>query len=232
MAKIKLAGAVGEISGSVGANCYSRNRYGPYMRLRSVPTLVQNAYTYAVREAFSNASRLWFDLTEKEQEAWNQWSRLNPVTDRLGAKVVLAGNAAFIRINSFLLQAGLSTRYTPPVGENPQSLASITLSTDMGAGNFQIAYTATPLAADTHLVVFACLRQTLQQNFLRNAWRLLKVSAAEAASPYDMQSDFEGRFGELTVGQVVHVKVALLTGSLGLVGAPLVAQSIIVETGP
>ena len=230
MAKIKLAGAVGEISGSVGGNTYSRNRYGPYIRLRSVPTLVQNEYTLGVREAFSNASRLWYGLTIAQRAAWNLWSSLNPVVDRLGEKVQLAGNAAFIRINALLLQAGLSTRDDPPVGENPQTLSSLTFTADIGAGNFGVVFTPSPLPADTHLVIEGALRGALSQTYLRNAWRTLMITTAAATSPIDLQDEFVARFGDVVVGQVAHVRVRVMIGSLGLLSAPMTGFDLVVDT--
>lgn len=230
MAKVKLGGMIGSVSGSVGGQTYSRNRYGTYVRIRAVPTLVQNEYTTGVREAFADASRAWFALESKQQDAWAEWSKMNPVVDRLGEKVILAGNAAYIRINAFLIQAGLSQRDEPPVGENPAALTGLTLNADIGDGNVEAVFTPTPLAADTHVVIEGALRQTIGQQYLRNAWKLLKISNAAATSPVNLETEFIARFGSLQVGQILHIRARVLTGSLGLLSAPQVAYAMVEES--
>lgn len=230
MAKIKLGSLAGAISGRVGNLVYSHNRGGAYIRQATIPTKVDTLYTMGAREAFSDASSLWLTLTSTQQTAWKEWCKDHPIIDRLGEKVVLSGNAGFIQVNALLLQAGLPTLTDPGIGNTPESLTTLTFTADIGAGNFDIAFTPTPCPAGLHLYIEGALRERITQTYLRNSWRLLTVTAAAVASPVDLQNLFTARFGTLQVGQVAHVRVRRFEAGTGLMSAAYYDSAIVEET--
>lgn len=230
MAKIKLGALAGQVSGSIGSHCFSRNRAGTYIRNRSIPTKVTNEYTTAVRSILTQCSQAWSGLLESERIAWEEWARLNPVMDRLGERIVLSGLAAHNRLNAIILGAGLTVISAPPTAQNPSPVLTLTPTVDIGSGDQEIAWTATPLAADHHLVLFGAVTQSTSQKYVENRWKRLLISAAAAVSPLDIETVLGDRFGTLAVGQFCQFKAAVLQGSTGLLSPYVRAATIVTDT--
>lgn len=230
MAKITPGPVVGQISGSVGSTVFSHNRYGAYTRLRTIPTNPGTEYQIEIRAILGACSSAWKALTEEQKAGWNAWAQTNPIIDRLGAQQVLAGNVAYISLNHRILQAAETPIDDPPVSDAPQPLLTLVLSADIGVGTFDVAFTATPLAATQMLWVMGCVTDSDSITYVRNRLKLLTISAAALASPLDIQSACALRFGTLAVGQLVTVQVAVFDNATGLLSVPLRDSAVIVST--
>lgn len=117
-----IAGA----SGSVGGITASRNRYGQYMRVRAVPVNPNTAQQQDVRGAFLDATTRWALLTEAQRTAWSVYAQNTPVLNKLGASVVLSGNAMYVRCNAPRIQFGLS-----PVDAGPTTFGMPTYTAEV-----------------------------------------------------------------------------------------------------
>lgn len=230
MAKITPGPMVGQISGSVGATVFSHNRYGAYSRQRTIPTNPQTEYQQAIRSILSACSSAWKALAVEDKVAWEAWAATNPIIDRLGAQQVLAPNVAYISLNHRILQAGGTPIDVPPVTDAPQPLLTLVLSADIGIGTFDVTYTATPLAAGVMLWTMAAVTNSASITYVKNRLKLIDISAAEQASPLDIQTECEARFGTLAVGQLVTVQCSVFDATTGLLSVPLRDSSVIVET--
>ena len=96
MARIVLGSVVATISGSVAGCTYSRNRYGPYVRNRSIPVNPSSGPQVAVRQVFADLATAWnVDLDDAERAAWNLYA-LNTFTANgmTGFNAFVAANAA------------------------------------------------------------------------------------------------------------------------------------------
>lgn len=230
MAKIRTGAIVQQISGSVAGNTFSHNRFGAYIRARSIPigsssTAAQNARAY-----LSTASAAWGALTEAQQKTWISWAQNNPIVDSLGEKRILTGQMAYVQIQARVLQNGDSLLSAPPQEASPQGLASLSLSLDIGAGSFGVVYTTTPLGAGLSLWLRCAVVDSGGINYVRNLLKLVSKTPAAQASPYDFQSDAEARFGTLAVGQYVHVLAQVYDEDTGLLSQPLSAKGVVVST--
>lgn len=230
MALIKLGPLVGQASGRVGSTIFSHNRGGPYARNGTIPITVQNQYTLDVRNRLSALSQAWGSLGENDRTAWKTWAQANPVVNRLGDLRTLAGNTAFIQINSRILAAGGAQIDVPPAAAPPDALTSLTLAADIGAGNVDLTYTATPLGANEHLYVNAALLSNPGQTYIKNKIRLVDISAGAQASPFDIETAVEERFGTLQVGQFLVVQVAVVSSATGLLSGALLEGATISST--
>jgi len=86
------------VSGSTGANTYSRNRYGSYRRRRVVPVNPNTARQNGARSAFRGAVAAWGSiLSQLQRDQWNNWAATTPWLNKAGQAVFLTGQAAFIR---------------------------------------------------------------------------------------------------------------------------------------
>ena len=83
----------------------------------------------------------------------------------------------------------------------------------------EIAYTPTPAPADVAVQIYAYLANSPGVSYVKNRLALVYTSAAAAASPANIWSDLENRFGTPQVGQVLHFALRALDSKTGLVSA-------------
>jgi len=230
MAIMRPGPLAGQVSGRVGGVVFSRNRGGDYVRNGPSPTNPQTEYQVAVRNALAAASSAWDDLTDDQRMAWRSWANDNPVRNRIGESIRLQGNAAFVALNSRLVQTGSAVVDTPPLVSAPDPLLTVTGSFDIGAGDFQLAYTATPLAAGMKLWVVGCLVTSAGINNVKNRLRHFFTSAAAAASPAAVESAFGTRFGTPVAGQYAWLRAGVLDSTNGQLSSMLEDHGIVVST--
>jgi len=228
--KYKGGSVVATASGSVGGLTMSRNRYGQYIRIRAIPTKVSNENTMSARARLIQVSQAWGLLTSAQQRAWAVYADSAPITDALGDKQVLTPHAAYVQINARVVLAGGTILTAPPSAAAPPSLTACTGTWDIGAGTSTLAYTVTPLAANHCLYVQAAVLIKPGQRYWKNRIKLIKVSAAALASPYDWQADTESRFGALVIGQRVVLLASVLDKTTGLISAPAIEEGVVVST--
>jgi hypothetical protein len=96
-------------SGSMGATVYSHNRFGQYIRSRSVPVNPQSTRQILARNRITSLSAAWRDvLTEAQREAWGIYADNTAWVNKLGDSVTLSGQNMYCRSNAAVLQAGLA----------------------------------------------------------------------------------------------------------------------------
>jgi len=227
MARVTPGPTVGQISGSIGATVFSHNRYGSYVRLRTVPTNPKTAYQLGIRAILSACSSAWKALDDASKVAWAAWAQTNPINDRLGMQQVLAPNVAYIGLNSRIIQAGGAAIDVPPVTDAPQPLLTLSLDADIGAGDVQVTYTVATLGATEKLWVQAAVTESPAITYVQNRLKLVVIGAAATASPLVILDEIEVRFGSLQVGQLVTVQCSVLDGASGLLSVPLRASAVV-----
>lgn len=230
MAKVMHGTLAGQVSGSVGAETYSRNRYGAYVRNRAKPVVPVTEFVLNAKARLSAESARWNTLDADERLAWQTWAQTNPITDRLGQSQILTGHAAFVGINTRLAFAGNSVIDVPPVAAAPVALTTLTGTWDIGAGDFELAFTPTPLGATEKLWVQAAVVDRAGINFVKNLLKVVVVSAAAQATGYDTQAAIESRFGALAVGQIVVVMASVFSTATGLLSSPRMVRGTVVTT--
>ena len=223
-------GLIGAPSGSLGGLTASHNRHGYYLRARVVPTKVVNEHTLTARARLADASQHWGTLTSAEQLAWATYAESAPITDRLGSKQVLTGHGAFVAVNNKILVAGGTKIKVPPLAAPPAALLTMVTAFDIGAGDSTITFTTCPLGASEHLYVQGAVLQNPGQRYFKNRLKLIHISAAALAVPYDYAADMALRFGPLAVGQRVILMASVLDSATGLQSAPYIDEGVIVTT--
>lgn len=230
MAIIRTGGIVGQISGSIAGVTYSRNRGGAYVRNRAIPTKSTTFYAEQAKQRLGDISKLWGALTAAEQQAWKIWAEVNPVTNKLGDQIKLSGHQAYVQLNNVITNCGGTVISDPPVSAPPSGLLTLTPTYDIGTGNFQIAFTATPLGATEQLLVWMAIVDNPGVNYVNNLYKLIQVSSAAQASALDTETAAATRFGTLLVGQRVFYRVQVADNATGLRSQPIVANGTIVST--
>lgn len=89
---------------------------------------------------------------------------------------------------------------------------------------FSVAYTATPVAALTKVLIEATPQLSPGITFVgRSKFRQILLSAAAAASPANILAAYNAKFGALISGKKVFVRVTVITSD-GQRSAPLVTS--------
>jgi hypothetical protein len=222
--------AVSQISGSAGGITFSRNAFGMYFRLRAIPVTSQTEDAIAAKNRLATASQAWSGLTDANRNAWRAWASQNPITNALGMSQILAGNMAYIQLNTILAQSGSAAISDPPVTVAPPSLLSLALTADIGTGETEIAYTATPTGANEVLVIQAAVTNSPAITYVTNLLRIVGFSGAAEASPFDIATMVDDKFGTLVVGTKLHTFVSVLNTTTGLRSLPLRSDAIVIDT--
>ena len=175
---------LGNLRGSIGANTFSHNRGGDYVRRRVSPTNPNSTRQQTMRTFLGTLAALWSStLTPAQREQWNIWSGNQAKEGPLGNSINWSGINGYVALNTHLLDAGDLRIDAPPAVVAPTGL--LTLSVDISAATTaDFTFTGTPLAANHKLVTFMSLPQSgaALPNFKQT--RIVGYSAAAQASPY------------------------------------------------
>lgn len=230
MALIRPGGIVGQISGRIGGDVFSHNRYGSYIRNGTIPVTSTTEYAITAKARMTECTQAWQALTAAQRRDWVGFAAANPVVNRVGQSIQLTGHVAYVGINSRMLAMGESKLTTPPVGPAPAPLTTLSITADIGLGGCSLTFTPTPLGADERLYLWGCRLQSAGISFVENYLRLFNITAAAQATGFDFQSVYEARLGTMAVGEIVVMRVAVIDDATGLVSADLRAQATVVST--
>ncbi len=218
---------IGNASGSIGGNVFSRNRYGAYTRVRAIPVTSTTDAALNAKARLTTASQAWQALTDLQRLAWKEWALDHPIIDALGQQQELAGNAAYIMLNARLAAVGGAVIAVPPVIAPPTGLLTLVQDADIGAGDTDLVFTATPLGANEALYIQAAVVDSAGISYVQNKLRFVGVSAGAQASPFAHDTLVEARFGTLIVGQTLHVQVAVVDTVTGLISGALADRTVV-----
>lgn len=209
-------------SGSEAGTTSSRNRFGQYRRTRAIPVNPSSTFQGTVRDRLGANSAAWRALTDVQRAGWSSLGGQMSRTDSLGQSYTLTGFMAYVSVNNNLLAAGEAVVSAAPGLVTPSGLVTATIT--LTAAAFSVAYTTTPLAAGVRLFAFCSPQRSAGRSF-EGDYRLIQVSAAAAASPLNIFTAYEARFGTPVVGNKVFLSLHLEDD--GFLSAPLLKSSVV-----
>lgn len=212
----------------IGGQVASKNRYGAYMRNKVTPVNPQSTAQQNVRAAFAANSQAWRGLTDAERQSWIDAAPSFPIIDIFGNSKILAGNALYQSLNSNLSKASEAAISTAPAPVAVPSVATLTVTADESTGVVSIAWTDTPVPADTSLLIYATPCVGAGISFVKNKFRLVEVLTATTASPTTIDVIYGTVFGPLVVGQKIYIRAAFMSTLTGQQGIPLEAVTTVV----
>jgi hypothetical protein len=219
MAKIKLGAMVGQVSGSVGCETYSHNRFGTYTRLRSIPVQPNTAAQLLRRAVLSARSSAWGALLAANRKSWAVWAQNNPMVDKLGDKRILSGHMAYVQCNTRLEALGWPTFDTPPIQPAPSALSSCSISASVATQNVTVNFGPSPIGAGNMLWIVGCKTPTPTINYIKNLLRWIDADTALAGTPYTCTA-FPTVCGALVLGEQIHALISVFDNQSGLISTP------------
>lgn len=209
-------------SGSEGGTTASRNRFGQYLRRRAVPVQPRTPSQLVQRARMVTNAAAWRTLTDAQRAGWSDLGSQITRSDALGQTYTLNGFMAYCSVNNNNLDAGQSVVSAAPAIVTPGDILTATIT--LTAAAMSIAYTGTPLAAGVQLFSFISPQQSAGRAFNGN-YRLIAISAAAAASPANVFTAYQAKFGTPVVGNRVFFNLQLYKG--GFVGSPFGVSQVV-----
>lgn len=223
MAKIRLGQMVGQVSGSIGATTYSHGRFGPYVRLRSIPVQPNSAPQLLRRATLSGLSSAWGALGATTKLSWKVWAQNNPITDRLGDKRILSGAMAYVQCNARLQPLGWPTFSTPPTVPAPSALTNLSITASVATQNVSVAFGPSPIGAGKMVWICGCKTPYASINYVKNLLRWLDADTVLGGTPYTLTA-FATKLGILTLAECAIVWCSVFDTATGLLSTPLEAR--------
>lgn len=213
MAIFSPAGGIGAISGSVGGNVFSHNRFGQYMRLRSIPVNPQSQRQNKIRAAIQSLSAAWSGvLTAAQRAAWELYAANISRTNAVGGAIKLTGFNHYIRANSVRVQSDLAevddgpTTLTLP-GADPIMVGTV----DEAGQQISVAFDDTLDWVDQddgHLLIFMSQPKAAGVKFVGGPFRLAGTIDGDSTTPPTSPTVLAAPF-PVTEGQVIVVRARI-----------------------
>ena len=133
MPLIKFSTLVSGVSGKSNGSVFATGGSGAYFRNNTNKKKVQNSLNSVRKSQFVAVTSYWRNLTELQQQAWNDATVNFPKNNRFGDKRNYSGFELFTSVNNIRLQNGLTMVVSPPAPVSVPTLGDVDLVTP---GNF------------------------------------------------------------------------------------------------
>lgn len=205
MAIIAVGSVVGAISGNMGASNYAQGRYGAYVRRRIHRADRGSTLQLAVRAYAREAHRRWWELSDEQRLTWDVAAGSLSVHNRLGTPRYISGAQLHFLMQVIMEPWGLPEYTDPPqpVKTSPPFNVSAAFSLP---GTFDVAF-----EVDGPEVNYWHQWSTARPVVGRPVrpvkhWRMTK-SRKGGASPYNLYTDFEDKWGVPVAGEYVYARM-------------------------
>lgn len=196
-------------SGSFQGLTSSRNRFGQYVRSRATPVNPSTSAQAAQRSRLSVNAAAWRALTNTQRTGWADLGLSMSRTDSLGQTYTLTGFQAYCSVNNNLAFAGTALISDAPALSTPSGLLTATLTGT--TSTLSLAYTATPLATGVKALISASPQRSAGRTFEED-FRYIFTTAAAAASPANIFTSYQTKFGTPVSGNKIFVSATLTIG--------------------
>lgn len=211
MAIFAPAMGIGAISGKLGGIVFSHNRFGPYMRLRSIPVNPNTNRQSAVRAAVGLLAAAWTTvLTPAQRATWEIYAANISRTNAVGGSIKITGYNMFLRSNVQAKVSGAIIIFDGPADLTlPAQDPTIVATIDEAGQQISLAYDDTqPWASQATGVMEVYMSQpyNASTNFIGGPYRFAGniegTGPGPTASPQVVAVPFE-------VAENQKVKVAV-----------------------
>lgn len=227
MAKVLFTAIVADMRAKLNGTVFSKNRYGNYTRTKVTPTNPSTTEQVNARNILATHSQGWRGLTDAQRQGWINASSSFPFTDVFGNIRYLAGNALYVKLNSNLNYANQAAIDDAPSPVAIPALTAVSVAAAAGAGTVALTFAPTPVPAGFAMIIEATPNVSPSINFVKNKFRNVAVVAAAGTSPHATGTAYVARFGGMTAGQKLFVRIFLISIDSGQAGIPLEASAIV-----
>lgn len=227
MAKIKFGLVVTEARGKLGGHVFTKGRSGGVLRTKVTPVNPQSSAQLEARNRFATYSQGWKSLTAAQRAAWNAAVSGFQKTNIFGDIVSPSGFNLYQKLNNNLETCGQSAITSPPTPAAVGQVVASSLTAESGTQSLSLVLGAN-VPANTSVKVFATPQMSAGRSYVKSDYRLIDTLAAAAATPVDILSVYQAKFGDIDqVGAKIFVKCVAVNDTTGQEGTPSEVSDIV-----
>lgn len=187
------AGA-GAASGSIRSDTWSHNRFGMYVRNRTIPVNPNTDRQVSIRATLAELTTRWAQtLTAVQRTAWNLYGASVVMKNKIGQDIFLTGFNHFLRSNIERRNQGDTPVDAGPVlfelpNQDGTLAAAFSEATQILTITFNDAL-AWCSEDDAALLVYQGQPQNAQRNFFGGPWRFVRWIAGNVGVPVTSPQD-------------------------------------------
>jgi hypothetical protein len=171
---------LGEVSGSIANLVFLHGKAGSAIRSRSIPTNPTSIQQTLIRAAVQRRSQNWRTLGDSARAEWKVFALRQNRTNRLGEKIQLTAQQAYMMLNVRTLYGFGGNVALPPTTAAPDPPDTIAVAASSATQLITLTFTPTPLGANLRLVVRATPPKIVgsDDNFTRS-----RIQGVTSANP-------------------------------------------------
>jgi hypothetical protein len=227
MAKIKFGMMMTDARNKLGGQVFSKNRGGAYVRTKVTPANAQTAFQTAVRSILTYLAQNFRALTANQILAWNNAVSDFTSTDIFGDVKTPSGLNLYVRLNANLAKIGEAYITAPPLPSNVTPITGVAVAAAAGAGTVSISANEATVGAGQKMYIEATACLSPGKNFVKSEFRTIGYTGANAALPYAAGAAYTTKFGAMTAGQKLFIRVRTVDTTTGLESLPVVVSCIV-----
>jgi hypothetical protein len=227
MAKIKLSAIVSEMRGKLNGSVFSKNRGGAYLRTKVTPVNPQTIYQGNVRARLTTFSQAWRALTQAQILAWNSAVSNFVGTDIFGDIKTPSGINLYNKLNLNLAAAGQASIDNPPLPVGTGYISSMDIVPSAATDEIIVNFTAEGASVGQTIIVQATKGVSAGKNFVKSEYRQIDTLAGNSATGVDVGPAYVAKFGTMTEGQKVFIRLVFVDNTTGVSGQFTSASNIV-----
>jgi len=222
-----------QASGSRGGDTFSHNRFGSYVRNRTIPVNPNTDLQVAIRSAMTEATLAWYDLLEEPQrDAWRIYAAGLPWQNKVGQVVYLTGHQHYCRSNVPRLQAALARVDDGPVViALPYKDDAFAAAADESDQTIDVTFDDTLPHYDLDgaaTIILMGLPQLASREFFNGPWRLLGSIPGSVGTPPTSPVEFATLPFVVGAGQKIWLQ-ARTSFADGRLSEPFFCTTVVTE---
>lgn len=229
MAKVLYGEMISDMRGKLNGTVHSKNRSGQYMRTKVSPVNPQTSFQANVRSSFAFFTQNWRALTAAQRASWNavvdQFQKINV----FGKSFKVTGANLYIGLNRNIATIAGTAITSPPTPSTVTAVTSMSAVADVSDATIVLTY-APAIPAGQKLALFATAAHSAGIYFVKNKLRLIGYLVTANASPYDITSLYEAKFGTgwKSAGLVLDIEAKPIVTASGI-AAPVFSTRTTVQ---
>ena len=210
--KLKFGAIVTDGRGKIGGHVASKNRAGAYLRTKVTPSNPNTVAQVQARSILASLSQGWSQLTDGQRQGWNDAVKEWGTTDIFGDIKNPSGINLFVKLNSNLLNVGLSSLSDVPAKSEVPAVIVIDASYRIATDTVSISFNSA-LADGYIALVRATPKLSAGVSFVKSQFRVIGYQSV-VSDNLGLVGDYSAKFGTPSFGANVYVSVqfVLLNG--------------------
>jgi len=222
-----MTAIVADIRNKLNGTVFSKNRGGAYMRTKVTPVNRQTTFQSAVRNRLTAFAQNFRALTADQIAGWNSAVDNFKKTDIFGDIKTPSGINLYVKLNTNLARVATAQIDDAPLPGSVPAITSVSGTASAGGGTLSIAWTPTPVPADTTFVISATKQKSPGQSFFKGQYTDIDIAAAGGTSPQAVGTEYIAKYGDLIEGEKIGIQLTAINTVTGQRGLPLTAVVVV-----